>query len=393
MPRKLLIAFEVTDNRLANVLQQKLEAFPSVKVTRWFDATGEKGTIAVKTAPDIIVLEDVSDKGHSIFQRLGTLRENFPQAAMFVVSANQYPQHIVQVMKAGVAEYLVTPINDKVLQSAVEEVRSRLSTAGQIAKGSAYSFISSKGGLGSTVIAVNTACALARKKDKRTALFDMSFQSGDATVLLDLFPQTTITDIVNNYHRLDSAFLAAAMAKHSSGLEFLAAPNDPGDRETITAEHVASLLDLAKKIYDHIIVDCTSMAINDCSIEAFRASEKIFLVTDMSVPAIRNCARGIKLIRKFDILPENIEIVINRFIKGGALTISEVEKTLGKKVFWLFPNDFKGVVSSINKGTPLLSGSSGAPLSKNILQFVEKITNPGGSQAFRGIRGVFGKAI
>jgi pilus assembly protein CpaE len=392
MPRKLLIALEISDNRLAHLLQQKFEAIPSIKLTRWFNATGEKGAIAVKTAPDIIVLEDIPDS-RSIFQRLGKLRENFPQAALFVVSANQYPQHIVQVMKAGVAEYLVTPINDKVLQNAVEEVRGKLSTAGQIAKGSVYSFISAKGGLGSTVIAVNTACALARKKAARTALFDMSFQSGDATVLLDLFPPTTITDIVKNYHRLDSAFLSAAMAKHPSGIEFLAAPNDPGDSESITAEHIASLLDLAKRIYDHVIVDCTSMSINDCSIEVFQASEKIFVISDMSVPAIRNCARIIKLIKKFGILPQNIEIAINRFIKGGTLTIREVERNLGQKVFWLFPNDFKGVVSSINKGKPLLKSSSGAPLSKNILQFVEKFTNPRSTQKFRGIRGVFGKAI
>jgi len=113
----------------------------------------------------------------------------------------------------------------------------------------------------------------------------------------------------------------------------------------------------------------------------------------MSVPAIRNCSRLIKLIQKIGIDPKHIEVVVNRVIKGGAISLSDVEKNLDKKAYWLVPNDFKGVVSSINKGEPLFIGNSGLPLAKNIAQFAEKIKSPDSSQGFRGIRGTFGKAI
>ncbi len=392
MPRKLLVAIEIADSRLVHMLQEKLQEIPHLEMTQWFDSAGEKGPLAVKGAPDIIILDDPTD-GPSIFHRLKPIRQNFPHAAVFVVSGNQFPQHIVEVMKAGVSEYLVTPINDKIFKNAVEDVRTNLATAGQISRGTIYSFISAKGGLGSTVLAVNSACALAKHKQSRVALFDMSFQSGDATVLLDLYPQTTMSDVVRNYHRLDSSFLLAAMTKHSSGLEFMAAPNNPEDCESIKGTHVSHVLDLARKIYDQVIVDCTSMSINECNIEIFNASETIFLVTDMSVPAIRNCSRLIKLMQKIGIDPIHIEVVVNRVIKGGALSLDDVEKNLDKKAYWLVPNDFKGVVSSINKGEPLLIGNSGLPLAKNITQFVEKMKSPDSSQGFRGIRGTFGKAI
>ena len=353
MPRKLLVAIEIADNRLVHMLQEKLREIPNLEMTQWFDSAGEKGPIAVKGSPDIVMLDDPTD-GPSIFNRLKPIRQNFPHAAVFVVSGNQFPQHIVEVMKAGVSEYLVTPINDKILKNAVEDVRTNLATAGQISRGTIYSFISAKGGLGSTVIAVNSACALAKNKQSHVALFDMSFQSGDATVLLDLYPQTTMSDVVRNFHRLDSSFLLAAMTKHSSGLEFMAAPNNPEDYESIKGTHVSHVLDLARKIYDQVIVDCTSMSINECNIEIFNASEIIFLVTDMSVPAIRNCSRLIKLMQKIGIDPKHIEVVVNRVIKGGALSLDDVEKNLDKKAYWLVPNDFKGVVSSINKGEPYL---------------------------------------
>ncbi|ABA88994.1 Flp pilus polar localization response receiver ATPase TadZ, FlhG domain-containing [Syntrophotalea carbinolica DSM 2380] len=392
MPRKLLVAIEIADSRLVHTLQEKLKEIPNLEIAQWFDSAAEKGSLAVKGLPDIILLDDTTD-GTSIFNRLQLIRQNFPHAAVFVTSTNQFPQHIVEVMKAGVSEYLVTPINDKVLKNAVEDVRLKLASMGQVSRGSIYSFISSKGGLGSTVLAVNTACALAKHKESRIALFDMSIQSGDATVLLDLYPQTTMSDIVRNYHRLDSSFLLAAMTKHASGLEFMAAPNNPEDYDLIKTEHVSQVLDLARKIYDQVVVDCTSMSINDSNIEIFKMSEVVFLVTDMSVPAIRNCARLIKLLQKLGIDDNHIEVVVNRFIKGGSLSLSDVEKNLGKKVFWLFPNDFKGVVASINKGEPLMSGHSGTPLAKNVGQFVEKVKSPEGKHTFRGIRGAFGKAI
>lgn len=392
MPRKLLIAIEITDSRTVHMLQEKLREIPNLEMTQWFDSAGEKGPLAVKGSPDIIILDDPTE-GPSIFNRLKPIRENFPHAAVFVVSGNQFPQHIVEVMKAGVSEYLVIPINDKVLKNAIEDVRTNLATAGQISRGTIYSFISAKGGLGSTVLAVNSACALAKDKQSRVALFDMSFQSGDATVLLDLYPQTTMSDVVRNYHRLDSSFLLAAMTKHPTGLEFMAAPNNPEECDTIKGTHVSHVLDLAKKIYDQVVVDCTSMSINECNIEIFNASETIFLVTDMSVPSIRNCSRLIKLLAKIGIDSKHIEVVINRVIKGGALSLADVEKNLDKKAYWLFPNDFKGVVSSINKGEPLLIGNASMPLAKNIAQFIEKLKSPESSHGFRGIRGTFGKAI
>jgi pilus assembly protein CpaE len=392
MPRKLLVAIEIADSRLVHMLQEKLGEIPNLEMTQWFDSAGGKGSLADKGSPDIIVIDDLTD-GPSIFNRLAPIRQKFPHAAVFVVSGNQFPQHIVEVMKAGVSEYLVTPINDKILQSAIEEVRLQRASVGEISRGSIYSFISSKGGLGSTVIAVNTACAMARYKDSRVALFDMSFQSGDAGVLLDLYPQTTMSDVVRNYHRLDSSFLLAAMTKHSSGLEFMAAPNSPEECDIIKGEHVSHVLDLARKIYDQVVIDCTSMSINESNIEIFNASEIIFLVTDMSVPAIRNCSRVIKLMQKIGIDKTHIEVVVNRVIKGGALSLNDVEKNLDKTAYWLFPNDFKGVVSSINKGEPLLVGNSGMPLAKNIAQFVEKLKSPESSRGFRGIRGTFGRAV
>jgi pilus assembly protein CpaE len=392
MPSKINIAVELADSRLAKSIMRDLQSIPNVEAIQWFDTIGEKGTAAVKTVPHVIIFDDHSDS-QMVINRIRTFRERFPQAAFFVVTANQNPQHIVEVMKAGVAEYLVTPIELKVLSNAVEEIRAKMANAGKIARGSIYSFISSKGGLGSTVVAVNTAFALAQQKGVQVALFDMSLQSGDASVLLDLIPNTTISDLIKNYHRIDASFLGAAMVNVSKQLDFMAAPANPAEVANIEPEHLETILQLARKLYDHIVLDCSSMSLDKCNLEALKASEKIFLVIDLSVPAIRNAARLCDLLEKCGIPLPKIEVTANRFIKGGSLSLSEVEKTLNKRLFWLFPNDFKNVISSINKGIPLVKFNPGAPLSKNIAHFAEKLKDPLTSEQFRGVRGTFGRAV
>jgi pilus assembly protein CpaE len=271
MAKQITVAVEINDSRLAKSIMDVVKAMPDVQAVQSYGSMLVKGAMAVKSTPNIIIIDDPSE-GEEISQKLAGLRRAFSQASIFVVSPDKSPAKIIEVMKLGVAEYLVTPLSDKILENAIEEVRVKLAHAGQIARGSVYSFISSKGGLGSTVVAVNTAIALAMKKGHSVALCDMSFQSGDASVLLDIVPQTTIYDICQNFHRLDVSFLRGSMVKHASGVDFLAAPLNPEDSEEIPAEHDPMILDLANKLNDHVILDINSKFVDECSVEAHKLS-------------------------------------------------------------------------------------------------------------------------
>jgi len=360
MAKQITVAVEISDSRLARSILDVIKGIADVQAAQSYDSILEKGLLAVKTPPNIIILDDPA-VGENFPQKLSVLHKAFPQAFIFVVSSDKSPEKIIEVMKLGVAEYLVTPLSEKILENAIAEVRLKLANSGQIARGSVYSFISSKGGLGATVVAVNTAIALAMNKGQSVALCDMSLQSGDASVLLDIVPKTTIYDLCQNFHRLDVSFLRASLDKHPSGIDFLAAPQNPEENEEITAENVATIIDLAKKLYDHVIVDCTSMFVDDCTVEALKASDKIFVITDLSVPAVRNTARLCKLVEKIGINPNRLHIAVNRYIKGGILSIEEVEKTIGNHIYWLF-SQCSGIYqkASSYSARPVLSRDQGS---------------------------------
>lgn len=392
MAKELVLAIQITKPSLEKSLSDLTKRIKGVSVLEWAGHLAENGPMKAKAMPDIILIDDDPASG-DLFNRVKMIKAHFPLATLFVISDNKDPQQIISVMKAGASEYLVEPVSEGLLYNAIEEVRAALASAGRLTHGRVYSFISAKGGVGSTVLAVNTAAALSISKKMNTALLDMSFQSGDASVLLDIVPQNSIMDICENIHRLDVSFLRGVMTSHSTGISFLPAPLNPEDSEEIHSDHISSILNLSRKLYDHVILDCTSMHANDCSIEAFKQSDKVFVVTDMSVPSIRNTVRLCKLIRKFGISLDKIEIIINRFIKGGALSLAEVEKNFDKPAYWLVPNDFADIVSSINRGVPLVKLASGTPFSKNIVGFVKKFQGILDDQNFRGVKGTFGKNI
>jgi pilus assembly protein CpaE len=384
--REVKVALRVTDRALARQLLEVLEQVDGLRVV---DRSGH-GAGSVQA--NLVILEDHPERGE-VSQEVAGFRERVPGAELVVLSHDARPQHIVEVMKAGAAEFFLLPLDLERFGEAVEKLRYRLLTGGRSTAGTVYSFMASKGGVGSTVLAVNAAAALALKAPGKVAFFDGSLQSGDSSVLLDLASPTTVADLCRSFHRLDAALLKGAVTRHELGLDVLPAPACPEESETVEGEHVARLLELGRSLYDKVIVDCSSMTVDSRSLEAFRASDRVFIVTDLSVPAIRNAARLLRLVEKQALGAGSVEVVVNRFIRGSVPSVPEVEKNLGRRVSWLFPNDFKSVVTSINQGIPAVKGLPGSAFAKNMQEFAANLAQGAKQGGYRGARGLLGAAV
>lgn len=368
MTQPLTIGLLIANRNLRQSLENHLLDCPAARVFGWEEQT------ANETAPDLLILED--ECGRDTPLELAKLHQKYPGSALIVISSDKCPEHIVQVMKAGGSEFLITPVEKSQLLKAVADIRNRRSGSPDGGRGAIYTFVNSKGGVGSTVLSVNTALALQGSKGARVALWDMNFQAGDSVVLLDLFPKTTIIDICRGIKRLDAGMLKNAMVPHKSGLELLAGPTQPEEHDSISASHITRILSLIGNLYDQVVLDCPSQTVNHTTVEAFTASDKIFIVIDLSIPAVRDASRLFALIRQAGINEDKIEFVVNRFAEQGMLPIEEAERNLSKRIYWLFPNNFDEVISSINLGEPLVLSNPSSNLSKSIVTFVNKIKTP-----------------
>jgi len=159
MAEDLLIAVDIGAPQIARQILDEVQSLEKAKGVELPSAAAGKKLQEASPPPDILIIDD-QPAGDGLFRRLDILRQSFAKAAIFVVSTDTRPQRIVEVMKAGVSEYFLLPLDQQLLEHAVGEIRSRLVDSGRLGGGEVYSFISSKGGLGATVIAVNCAVAL-----------------------------------------------------------------------------------------------------------------------------------------------------------------------------------------------------------------------------------------
>ena len=120
------------------------------------------------------------------------------------------------------------------------------------------SFMPASGGVGNTILALETAAILNRygqKFGRSTCVVDLNFQHGSCAEYLDIEPRFHISEIENAPERLDRQLLDVMLSKHSSGLSLIAAPNQPSEMRTFKPALVVRLLDLVSAYFDYVVID------------------------------------------------------------------------------------------------------------------------------------------
>jgi pilus assembly protein CpaE len=86
-------------------------------------------------------------------------------------------------MRVGVRNVLSWPLDSRAIATAMTQLDAKQHAPGRRA-GRVVSLASSKGGSGTTLIAVNLASSLAAQRERRVLLIDLSQQFGDASLLM-----------------------------------------------------------------------------------------------------------------------------------------------------------------------------------------------------------------
>jgi Flp pilus assembly CpaE family ATPase len=261
-------------------------------------------------------------------------------AAIMVYSEKNDPRLAMRLVRAGAREYLVLPLERGVLAEALFRVATTAceeALPAKESKGKLLVFAGSKGGSGVTTVACNVAIALAQRSDQRILVIDLALPIGDAALCLGISAGYSTEDALRSIDRLDSNFLQNLLVKHRSGAFVLAAPTKVPDVE-VSKEAIDKLIKIARREFDHVIVDVGSR-IDVAAQVLFEDASTIYLVTQTGISELRNSNR---LISQF--FPEgspNLEIVINRFESRFLEPANEevIAKALGRPVRWKIPDD------------------------------------------------------
>jgi len=298
---------------------------------------------------------------------------------ILAVSARGDGQSILQALRSGAREFLTQPIVLEELVVALQRLRQNRGHDGTQTNGSpkveslVLAVAGSRGGVGSTTVAINLGCNLAQEKNHNVALVDLDLALGDADVALDLIPDYTLADVAMNIDRLDMTFLRRSLSKHATGLSLLPHPVQMEDIGLIHEDHLQRVIGLLRASYTHLIFDL-SKRFTPTDWTAMRMADVVLLVAQLELTSLRNVVRMLHTLSMEDAMAEKIKVVMNRVGSEDCdITLKKAEETIGRPIYWQIPNDYKAMLGARNAGVPLLTHAPKCKVQQSIQELAASL--------------------
>lgn len=322
--------------------------------------------------PEVVFMELPANSTDTL-AIVGRLQEELPGTSVIVSAHDPTPQMILSSMRAGAREFLPRPVDPQELAKVIDHLRRQKSTvaASGRARGTVISVFATKGGAGATTTACNLATTVAADPDVKVLLVDLNMQMGEIPVHMKLPRRYSIADAVRE-GTIDQASLRNVMSQHDSGVYVMAGANSPEEAEDISKERLVELFGMLNTMFDYIVVDM-DRHIDDRAIEILDLSDLVLLITQLTLPAIRNTMHYLDFFSRLDVDTNKFKIVVNRYHKKYELDLNDLEETVGKQTFWVIPNDFAAVNTAANHGTPVVLSSPRSKVTRNLSKLADTI--------------------
>ena len=324
--------------------------------------------VAEQEHPDLMLVDGMCCDPHELVQ-VEYVTTHHPKIAVILLCATQSSEFLINSMRVGVREVLPSPVSVEGLEAAVSRVAVKLGNINinTKASGRILAFLPCKGGSGATFLATNLGYQLAETKS--VLLIDLNLQFGDAlSYVYEGVPTSTLADVAHDISRLDASFLAASTVKITPSYSILAAPEDLTKAMEIKPEHIDAILGLAVTQYDFVLLDM-SRALDTLAIKALDRAYRIFPVLQAGLPGLRHASKLLAIFNSLGYPAEKIELIVNRFEKGGDVGLDSIQRSLGAVKLRTVPNSYKEVNTSINQGDALVEVTRSNAVSKNLAEF------------------------
>ncbi|MEO5589054.1 MAG: P-loop NTPase [Gemmatimonadaceae bacterium] len=300
-----------------------------------------------------------------------------PNVSVIATAMTAEPDLIVRAMRAGVHEFLVYPPKAEELAGSVERLMRR--TRSDTESGELIAVYSGKGGLGSTSIAVNLAQSFgAMRKDARVAIVDLVVAGGDVRVFLNLKPSYDISHLIAKGSQVDAELLNSVLTPCPGGVWALPTGDSPEDQDLFDSAAVGSVLGLLRQHFPVTIVDCEHH-LSEATLAALDAADKVVIVTQLTVPALRSTQRSLAVFRRLGYDESKLCVVINRYQSADVLPVKDAEDLLQTQMYWKLPNDYRLSAASLTRGVPVTLDEPGSKLARGYADLVRKLSGSSGA--------------
>jgi len=229
----------------------------------------------------------------------------------------------------------------------------RLSGAVKHNQGLIVSVASVTPGSGVTTVATNLAFTWAGTYPDRVALAELGREVADLALSLDLEPRHTVSDVIDNWQRLDATLLQQSMVAHGRGVKVLAQKPESLEVKPLDPQGVRKLVILMRTVYGVGVLDLGHL-LGEEHFEAMRLSDVVLLVLRLDVPALRQARKFVRLCGERGVPRERLHLVANRYGQRGQIAWKKAQEAIGMPLADYIPDDSGKMNHALNQGQPVV---------------------------------------
>lgn len=353
---KVLIVDDVEETRvlIKKIINMEIELFEIV---------GEacNGEEAIKLIPKIkpdVVLMDINMPILNGLEATEAITNEFPGVIVIIMSVQGENEYLKKAMFHGAKEYIIKPFNYDTLINTIkntyEKYKDRLlkqAVSEGTKNAKVIAFFSSKGGVGKSVIALNSAVTLSKNPNKKILLLDMDLQFGDISMLVNEYTKKTILDVIDD-NMLDSyEKIKPYLYEYNKSLDILFAPRKPEAAEYIGKDSIEKIMKVLGIYYDVILID-TGINFNDSTLYLLDMVETILYVSTMEIVALKNTKLGFGVMQSLGYDNKKVKLIINKSTSEYGINKNEIEDVFKNNILAMIPSEEQTVSISVNSGHP-----------------------------------------
>lgn len=322
--------------------------------------------------PALVIVESDLPGAH-LLAALDQLAENCDAGTKVVVigAANDIMLYR-ELMRRGVSEYLVAPIQPLQLISAIGGL---FSDPARPFVGRSIAFVGARGGTGASTVAHNTAFALAERVGSNTVIVDYDLPFGTAGLDFNQDPLNGVADALGQPDRLDPILLDRLTARCTDRLSLFAAPATLDADWDLAPEAFEEVTQKIRATAPFVVLDLPHLW-SKWMRHTLITSDEVVIVAAPDLASLRNAKNMIDLVRQARPNDAPPRLVLNQVGVPGRpeIPLKDFTAALGVHPSMLIPFDAKLFGAASNNGQMILEAGAKSKAAEAFLTLAQIVS-------------------
>ncbi len=332
---------------------------------------------AIAEQPNLIILDVMMPDmdGYTVSRQLRSDART-REIPIIMFTAKTLIDDKVAGFEAGADDYLTKPTHPAELASRVKAVlarsiAARRGTGGN--QGITYAFLGTKGGVGTSTLAVNVGAMLADQEN--TALVDFRLGQGSIGLSMGLGHTSGLANVLSHPPaEITPQNIEPELITHSSGLRLLLSSARPRENQLNVSQDAAlAILRALRTLSKNLLIDLGA-GLNRLSARVIREVNQLILTVEPNRVSLALAHNLLQEIQQIGLSESAISVVIiNRSSVNAQIPWQEAERLLGVPVAALISPVPELAFQAIEAGVPIVRLQPEAVVVSQFNKLVEEL--------------------